>query len=156
MSLHKSMLERFTREVASSQAILVLTFLYSFDKYLKLNKDVFKASYEQYFVHHPGKWERLMYDFPRMDQSSLAFILSNVSDTLVGYRVEDLCRIGLIERSSLPPPHPKHLSITDAGIDVVEQAVDDGYDVLSPLFDHTDSPQFEKETRHQTTQRSMR
>jgi hypothetical protein len=131
---YESVKARFKREVSSSQAVVILAFLYTYEKYLQTDKRLFEKECERHFDSDPGKWARVLYHFPRLDQTALATILSTISETIINYRLEDLSSVGLIERSIFPPPHPKHVSITSAGVNAIESAAADGFEILGPIF----------------------
>jgi len=59
----------------------------------------------------------------------------SVSDTTIGNRLESLERIGLVDRSTAPPPAPRHTNITLKGIEVIEIAIADAYHALHQVMD---------------------
>src|SRR3954452_17450546 len=102
---YESVKSRFTREVSSTQAVVILAFLYSYEKYLRTDKQLFEKECARHFCNGPRKWERVLYNFPRLDQTALATILNMISETIIIYHLEDLSNVGFVERSIFPPPH---------------------------------------------------
>jgi hypothetical protein len=134
-----SLLKKFTENVSDLRSIVVLTFLYQHEKYLSSDVEIFTRQYQKYFEKRSAKWQAVLYNYPRIDQTALSIILNTISETLIGYRLEDLSRIGLVERSTLPPPHPKHVRISEKGIAMFNDAIKDGAAHLAPIFEGAES-----------------
>jgi hypothetical protein len=127
-------LEKFKAEVSDSRSISVLVLLYHIEKYFQHDRDAFTLNFENYFSILPEKWISILYNYPKIDQTTLCCLLPDISDTIVGYRLEALTRIGLVRRSGIKPPHPKHVTISANGVTVIESAIKDGANHLAPLF----------------------
>ena len=136
-------LEKFASDVSDSKARTILTFLYQFDAYLKRDLGLFARMYQHLFdgTGQRERWTAVAYNFPKINQTTLAVILDVMSETIIGYRLEDLERIGLVERSRVKPPHPRHVCITHKGIGVIEAAIKDGIGFLTPVLKAMDEPQ---------------
>jgi hypothetical protein len=129
--------ERFSAEVSSQKSAIILSFLYQFEKYLKTDQRLFVANYQNFFEKTSllrEKFCSIIYNYPKIDQTPLSIILASISDTIIGYRLEDLERIGLVERSPLKPPNPKYVCISDKGVTVIESAIRDGAARLMPIL----------------------
>jgi len=123
--------DRFSAEVSDEHSCNILTFLYQVERYFKDDIELFAHYYKSFFDEM--KWNSLVYNFPRLNQSEIADIM-DLSETTIGTRLDHLDRIGIVERARLKPPHPRHARITAAGIEVVEAAIYDGISHLAPLL----------------------
>lgn len=131
------LLSRFVEEVSDEKARVILCFLFQFDQYLKHNLEVFVRQYESYFNDdgiRRRKWQSILYEYPKIDQTTICIILGHLSETTIAYRIDDLAQVHLVESSNLPPPKSKHVWITPKGIEVVKRAIADGIDCLAPFF----------------------
>jgi hypothetical protein len=139
-------LERFSAEVSDQKSTIILIFLYQFEKYFKTNQGLFVANYRRLFEATSllrDKFCSIIYNYPKIDQTTLSIILASISETIIGYRLEDLERIGLVERSPLKPPNPKYVCISDKGVAVIESAIRHGAAGLMPILGVVEESQLE-------------
>jgi hypothetical protein len=81
---YDGLLKTFIRDVSSNQAVSILVFLYQHEKYLGQDVKLFSHNFAKLFESLPAKWQMVMYNFPKIDQTTLSIILSEISETVIG------------------------------------------------------------------------
>ena len=147
---YKFAFEKFVEEVSDQRSILILFILYQMEKYYAPSDfSIFAKAFKDRFSD--DKWETIKYNFPRIDQTTLATMIDEFSASFVAVRLEDLESIGLVVRTALKPPNPKHVQISSKGIRLIEAACTQANILISPAIDRADIHEAEKLTGNTST-----
>jgi hypothetical protein len=128
---------RFAAEVSGERSRTLLSFLYQFEKYIKHDRSGFIELYAESFKKNKSKWDSILYEFPKLGHTTVSIIFGDISGTAIGYTLDSLSTIGLVEQSRLKPPKPKHVMISPKGIAVIETAIEIGSSNLGLLYSAT-------------------
>jgi hypothetical protein len=109
---------RFIEDIVSVPTQSIMSFMGYYNDILQHDPDLFFHLYSPIFEQRGkvGQLNNLKNKFPHIHQSELITIISPCgSHTLISYRIDDLCALGLLCRETNKPPYPKRIWLTDAG-----------------------------------------